>query len=154
MSFTVVVSATTRAPLAEVFDFVADFRNAPTWQRQLVGVRLDEGPFPSGKRVVELRSFLGKRIEAPGDLVSWQRLVGFTVRGSSGPLYVESDYGFKADGTGTLVTLHLTMTARGLARVAEPVLRRSMERELAAAFLRLGPVLDALVEPDPSMEPS
>ena len=149
MSFTIVVSTATRAPLAEVFDYVADFRNAPVWQRQLVGVRLDDGPFPEGTRVVEQRSFLGKQIEAPGELVAWVPKVGFTVRGSSGPLHVESEYGFTKNGDGTLVTLRLTMTARGPARLGELVLKRNMERELAVAFQRLGAVLDDGVRAEP-----
>jgi hypothetical protein len=93
---------------------------------------------PGGRRVVEVRRFLGREIEAPGELVAWQPLEGFTVRGRSGPLEVESRYGFAAEAGGTRVTLHLTMAGRGPARLAEPVLRRSLERELRTAFQRLG----------------
>lgn len=135
--FTVEVGTQVDAPIEDVFAYVADFRNAPAWQTQLRGVRLDDGPFPMGTRVVELRRFLGRDIEAPGELVAWQPLEGFTVRGRSGPLHVESRYRFAARSTRTQVTLHLTMAARGPARLGEPVLKRSLERELTAAFRRL-----------------
>ncbi len=135
--FTVKVSTLVQAPLDQVFPYVADFRNAPDWQRRLQGVRLDGGPFPQGTRVVELRRFLGRQIQAPGELVAWRPLEGFTVRGRSGPLDVESRYSFTAEPPGTRITLHLTMTARGPARLAEPILRRNLERELRAAFRRL-----------------
>jgi uncharacterized membrane protein len=135
--FTITVSTFVDQPLGRVFAYVADFRNAPTWQRQLVRVRLDGGPFPEGDRVVEIRRFLGREIEAPGDLVAWQPPEGFTVRGRSGPLEVESRYGFVAEAAGTRVTLHLTMAGRGPARLAEPMLRRSLDRELKTAFQRL-----------------
>jgi uncharacterized membrane protein len=135
--FTIRVSTLVGAPLERVFAYVADFGNAPAWQHQLAGVRLDEGPFPRGTRVVELRRFLGRRIEAPGELVDWRPLEGFTVRGRSGPLQVESRYSFASEPPGTRVTLQLTMSASGPVRLAEPMLRRSLERELQAAFQRL-----------------
>ena len=68
--FTVAVSAFARVPLQTAIDYVADFRNAPQWQRGLTGVEVD-APFPQAKHVIEVRRFLGRRIEAPGDLVDW-----------------------------------------------------------------------------------
>lgn len=91
--FTLTVSTLVDLPLAHVFAYVADFRNAPAWQRRLLRVRLDDGPFPR--------------------------------------------YGFAAEAGGTRVTLDLTVAGRGPARLLEPVLRRSLERELRTAFQRL-----------------
>jgi len=124
-------------PLEQVFAYVADFRNAPSWQRQLAEVRLDDGPFPDGKRVTEVHHLLGRRIEATGELARWEAPDGFTVRGTSGPLRVESRYSFATEAAGTRVGLCLTMAGRGPARLAEPMLRRRLERELTAAFAKL-----------------
>lgn len=143
--FTVAVSAFTRVPLQTAIDYVADFRNAPQWQRGLTAVET-EAPFPLANHVVEVRRFLGRRIEAPGDLVDWVSGRGFTVRGHSGPLRVESRYSFAPEADGTRISLSLTMAARGLARIGEPVLRRSLTRELALAFERLSPTLDSHVQ--------
>ena len=140
--FTVQVSTLVQAPLAEAFAYVADFRNAPVWQRQLVEVRMDDGPFPDGKRVVEVRNFMGRRIEAPGELVAWNPMNDFTVRGHSGPMHVESRYGFNPEPSGTRIRLRLTMSAQGPARLGEPVLKRTLEHELTIAFRRLAAVLD------------
>lgn len=140
--FTVEVSALTRVPLETAIAYVADFRNAPEWQRGLTGIQTD-GPFPVGRTVVEIRRFLGRRIKAPGELVAWDPGLGFTVRGHSGPLTVESRYGFAPEADGTRVTLHLTMGGRGIVRMAEPLLRHSLTRELQGAFQRLGSILDS-----------
>jgi short-subunit dehydrogenase len=138
--FTVAVSAFARVPPETAMDYVADFRNAPQWQLGLTAVEVD-APFPQARHVVEVRRFLGRRIEAPGDLVDWIPGEGFTVRGHSGPLRVESRYSFAPEANGTRVSLSLTMAARGLARIGEPILRRSLTRELTLAFERLSPVL-------------
>lgn len=135
--FTLNVSVIVPAQLDRVFAYVGDFRNAPQWQHDLVAVRLDDGPFPTGKRVVEVRRFLGRNAEAPGRLVEWRHLEGFTVRGSSGLLDVESCYTFASDSGGTRVSLALTMSARGPARLGEPLLRRMLNGHLVAAFERL-----------------
>lgn len=135
--FTVEVSCAVDLPLEQVFDYVADFRNAPSWQRQLASVRLAGGPFPTGTRVVEIHHFLGLRVQAAGDLVAWQPLQGFTVRGRSRLLAVESRYAFTREPRGSRVGLRLTMTPRGPARIAERILRRTLQRDLSDAFSRL-----------------
>ena len=84
---------------------------------------------------------MGIRIEATGHLVAWQPLVGFTVRGRSGLMEVESRYAFAADEGGSRVDLTLTMTPHGPARLAEPVLRRQLTRDLRRAFVTLGQLL-------------
>lgn len=135
--FTVDVSCLVDRPLNEVFNYVADFRNAPSWQPQLDSVRLDGGPFPEGKQVVEIHHFLGVQVEAVGDLVDWQPLGGFTVRGP-----------IKAAARGVEVRIHphpgwhsvslsLTMDPRGPARMMEPVLRRQLTHDLTVSFERL-----------------
>ena len=147
--FTVAVSAFSRVPIEAAIDYVADFRNAPRWQRDLTAVEVD-GPFPVAKKVVEVRRFLGLRIEAPGELVAWETGAGFTVRGHSGPLRVESHYGFASEDGGTRITLHLTMSAGGPLRVMEPLLRRSLTRELGTAFKLLAVTLDAQGDGSPA----
>lgn len=139
--FTVAVSTLAHVPMQTAIDYVADFRNAPRWQHGLTAVEVDE-PFPAAGKVVEIRRFIGRRIEAPGELVAWETDAGFTVRGHSGPLRVESRYGFAPEADGTRISLHLTMSAAGPARVIEPLLRRSLTRELNAAFKLLGDILD------------
>lgn len=135
--FTVEVSCTVDLPLEQVFAYVADFHNAPDWQRQLAAVRLPDGPFPTGRRVVEIHRFLGFRVEATGDLVAWAPLSGFTVRGRSTRLAVESRYSFSGDNDASQVGLRLTMTPRGPAHLAEPMLSRTLRADLASAFQRL-----------------
>jgi uncharacterized membrane protein len=135
--FTVEVSCTVDLPLEKLFAYVADFRNAPHWQRQLAAVRLPDGPFPGGARVIEIHRFLGIRVEAAGDLVAWEPLSGFTVRGRSSRLAVESRYTFSGDEDTSRVGLSLTMTPRGPAHLAEPMLARALRADLAHAFRRL-----------------
>ncbi len=135
--FTVEVSCTVPLPLVQVFAYVADFRNAPDWQRQLAAVRLEDGPFPTGTRVVEVHHFFRFRVEAAGDLVAWEPPTAFTVRGRSSLLAVESRYAFAESGDGAQVSLRLTMSPHGPARLGEPMLSRALRSDLSDAFTRL-----------------
>jgi hypothetical protein len=93
--------------------------------------------------VVEVHHFLRVRVEAVGDLVDWQPLSAFTVRGRSRLLRVESRYAFAREADGTRVSLSLTMAPRGPARLMEPVLRRQLTHDLTESFRRLGRTLEA-----------
>ena len=144
--FTVDVSCLVDRPLRDVFDYVADFRNAPDWQPQLDSVRLDGGVFPHGTQVVEIHHFLGVRVEALGDLVDWRPLDGFTVRGRSRLLRVESRYAFAREPGGVRTSLSLTMDPRGPARLMEPVLRRQLWHSLTMSFVCLAKVLETALD--------
>jgi hypothetical protein len=87
--------------------------------------------------VVEIHRFLGFRVEAAGDLVAWDPPTGFTVRGRSTRLAVESRYAFSGDDEASRVDLRLTMTPRGPAVLAEPILSRALRADLVDAFQRL-----------------
>lgn len=130
------------APLECVFAYLADFRHAPDWQGQLTGVRLDHGPFPRGTHVVEIRRMLGRTFEAHGELVAWDPPRGLTVRGSSGPLHVESRYSCEAAPGGTVVEITLTVSGAGPIRLAAPLLARVFRRQGAADIRRLAAVFD------------
>ena len=86
----------------------------------------------------------GMEIHARGELTQWEPLSGFAVEGRSGLLQVASRYSFSTEPGGTRVGLALSMTAHGPARLGEPMLKRSMERELKVAFERLAAKLTAL----------
>jgi hypothetical protein len=135
--FTVEVAGVIDLPRSEVFDYVADFRNAPGWQAGLVAVHFEDGLFPEGRRVVEVHRFMGMLIVAVGELVDWQPLDEFTVRGGPRLLRVESRYRFAPEGTGTRVSIGVTMRPRGPMRLLEPTLRRRLRRRLAPAFAEL-----------------
>ena len=140
--FVLKLSTYVAAPLECVFAYLADFRHAPDWQGQLAGVRLDDGPFPDGTHVVEIRRMLGRTFEAHGELVAWDPPRGLTVRGSSGPLHVESRYSCNAAPGGTVVEITLTVSGTGPIQLATPLLARAFRRQGAADIKRLATVFD------------
>lgn len=140
--FTVEVAGVLDLPQSEVFDYVADFRNAPDWQAGLVAVHYPDGPFPTGRQVVEAHRFMGTVMVAVGELVDWQPMDEFTVRGGPRLLRVESHYRFTPERTGTRVAIGVTMHPKGPVRLAEPALRRRLQRRLAPAFGELAKVIE------------
>lgn len=125
-----------------VFEYVSDYRHAPDWQRHLLDVRLDDGPFPAGTRLVEVRSLLGLRVEARGELVEWSRPHGLTLRGTSGPLRVRSRYTLTESGRGTSLDLELVVASAVPIWPVEWLLRRVLTRQLEQDMRRLTVVLD------------
>jgi hypothetical protein len=141
--FVLRISTHVAGPPGCVFDYVSDFRHAPDWQEQLSGIRLPDGPFPKGTHVVEIRRMLGRTFDAHGELVAWDPPRGLTVRGSSGPLHVESRYTFEqVEGGGTRVEIALTVRGTGPIRAAAPLLRRVFRHQAEADMRRLTAVLD------------
>lgn len=55
-------SVTIERPVAEVFAYVADVRNDPTWQRGVTSVQVG-GPPGVGGKVVQMRNVLGRQVE-------------------------------------------------------------------------------------------
>lgn len=139
--FTVTISDVIDSPHADVFGYVADFRNAPRWQEGLVAVHLADGAFPEGRRVVEVHRFLGLAIIAAGELVDWQPPDEFTVRGGPRVLRVESRYQFAPERAGTRIVIAVTMHPRGPVRLLEPVIRRRLQRRLGPALGELARVM-------------
>jgi uncharacterized protein YndB with AHSA1/START domain len=133
-----------RAP-EDVFAFVADQTNTPRWQSGLIEVRrLTPGPIGVGTEHAFVRRVAGRRVEARNRYVRYEpsRLVAFDV--SDGGIAGHVEYRFEPHPTGTLVTCVMEFATRGPARIAEPLLRRAIEREAR----RDDPKLAALLESD------
>jgi uncharacterized protein YndB with AHSA1/START domain len=130
-------------PLADVFAYVGDQRNAPRWQPGLVEVRrLTDGPPGVGTRHTFVRSFVGRRLEANNEYTAYEPDRKITFRTTSGPMPLEASYLFVAVPEGTHLTSTIDMNATGFVGLAEPLIARSLRREMDAAFLALKDVLE------------
>jgi carbon monoxide dehydrogenase subunit G len=120
---------TTRLPIEEAFDFVADFANSTHWDPGVsASQRLDDGPVGVGARYrLDVRMGSGAApmeyrittFERPGRVV----LVG---RGSR--VAAVDDIRFTATPDGTRIDYVADIRLRGLLRLAEPFTRKAMAR--------------------------
>jgi len=132
-----------RAP-EDVFAFVADQTNTPRWQSGLIEVRrLTPGPIGIGTEHAFVRRVAGRRVEARNRYVRYEpsRLVAFEV--SDGGIAGHVEYRFEPHPTGTMVTCVMEFATRGPGRIAEPLLRRAIEREARRDDRKLAALLEA-----------
>ena len=131
-------------PADEVFAFVGEFPNNPRWQRGQVSARwTTDPPLRVGSTYEQHARFLGRDVINAFEVIEVEpgRRVRFTSRGGTFPLTI----------TRTVEELgpsraRFTERAEGepgrYFRIAEPLLRRMVERTIRRDF----PVLKALLE--------
>ncbi|GAA1059130.1 SRPBCC family protein [Agromyces bracchium] len=135
-----------RAP-EDVFRFVADQTNAPKWQSGLIEVRrLTPGPIGVGTEQAFVRRVAGRRFEARNRFVRFEpgRLVAFEI--NDGSISGDVEYRVEPHSAGTLLTCVMRMTTHGLTRLAEPILRRAIEREVRQSDPELVAILESEAE--------
>jgi uncharacterized membrane protein len=130
-------------PVEEVFAFVGDQRNTPQWQSGLVEVkRLTDGPPGIGTKHAFVRSFMGRKMEASNEYIAYEPGRIITFKTISGPVPLEASYLFEPVAGGTHLTSRIAMNAKGLVSLAEPLIARSLKREMDAAFVALKDLLE------------
>jgi len=132
-------------PADEVFVFLEDVANNTQWLRGMVSCSwTTEPPVRVGSRYEQLARFLGKRIRTSFEVTAHKQgeLVTISSReGSSFPLTVTR----QVEPLGTdrcLVTETVESDPRGFYRIARPVLRWLVQRNIRRDYLRLKTLLE------------
>ena len=112
---------TVNRPVAEVFRFLQDNRNALQWQSGLLEARVTNDVIGVGRAWVDVVQFLGRRIEVASELVEYEpdRALGF--KSTSGPIPLEGRYSLEPDGDGTKLTFTMQGEPGGFFKLAEPI---------------------------------
>ena len=134
-------------PIGEVFAYMADPANNSQWQSGLVESRAtSEGPVAVGARGMEVRQFLGRRIESTYEITQYEadKNLGFKV--ISGPIPMEGGYTFESIEGGTRVAFEIQGEVGGFFRLGEPIVSRMVRRQVEADFNNLKDLLEAHAE--------
>lgn len=92
-------------PPDDVFDFVADAANNPTWRRNVVRTEwLDDGAMRIGRRGRQTARLLGREWTVDAEVVEWDPPRAAAWQSIQGPVTVRSWVRVEADGTGSLVS--------------------------------------------------
>lgn len=131
-----------RSP-GDVFAFVADQTNAPTWQHGLHHVRrVTPGPLGVGSEHVFARRFAGRLLESRNRFLRYEppRLVEFEI--PEGWLSGQASYEVEPRDGASLLIGRMHFGANGPARVLEPLLRRILTHDARRDDARLKAVLE------------
>lgn len=126
-------------PQEEVFDYLARFSSVAEWDASVVSAEmLTPEPVEAGSEFkVVVRSF-GRQLPFVYRISTFDRPHVLTLVADTGRLRSEDTITVAPDGDGSTVVYDARLTAKGVARVANPLLAISLRRigDAAAAGLR------------------
>ena len=129
-------------PRKEVFAFVTDPVNYPSWQPSLVEVRPDApGPLRLGSEATEVRRFLGREMETTWTCVEHEPHSRSAIESEDGPVPFKGTFVLEALGRGTRFTW-IVETRGAASRLGGPLVGRATRRELEANSRRLKELLE------------
>lgn len=126
-------------PPDEVFAFIADVRNNPSWQDGMVDCTwTSEGPIAQGSTYRQHARMLGRDLVSDFVVTDFQPGRSMTIQTTSGPfpITVTRRVERAAEGT-TRASATIRGDAGGIFRLTAPLLRRQVERSVRADWARL-----------------
>lgn len=130
-------------PASEVFAYIANFENNPRWQSGMREAHFtSDPPLAVGSTYVQVAAFLGRRIDSTFEVIAYEadRMVKATSTFGSFPItftrIVEP-----AEG-GTLVQAIIEGDASGLFKIAEPLMKRMVQRQISGDYANLKGILE------------
>jgi carbon monoxide dehydrogenase subunit G len=136
-----------RAP-GDTFAFLSDFSNAEQWDPGTVSCeRLDDGPLVVGSRFHNVSEFRGRRTELAYRIVRTEPTSRLTFEGVNKTVTSTDDMRFEPAGTGTRITYQATLHFNGLAKLAEPFLKRGFEKLADETEAQMRATLDGTRRP-------
>jgi len=131
-------------PVDEVFAYVTDPANQQAWQSTVVESRIEsDGEFGTGSRLVETRSFMGKRLRSTLEVTAFEPGRRFDLAVVEGPVPSRVAHTFGPCPEGTRIHF-VGETDPGRAfKLAEPLVARAVRQQSEADFRRLKQILES-----------
>ena len=141
--FTRSVSVVIARPPDEVFAFVSDARNRPSWDDSVDSEELTSPePIGVGSTVRTRMRSMGRDYEIDWEIVEHEPPTRQRIESTSGPFSTTLVYELAGDGDGTSVRFSVTGRPTALLRLMQPLIARTSQRNLDQAFARLKRVLE------------
>lgn len=127
-------------PLDEVFAFVSDGSNTPSWQGGLEAV---EGPTNVvGSQYTEVRKFMGREMRSLLEVTAFAPGSHWAARVIKGPVPYDVSLRVEPQDGGTRVTTRVEGEPTGFFKVAEGMVKSQLEKSLAEDLERLKKLLE------------
>ena len=135
-------------PVEEVFRFIANPGNEPSWSTGLSEERKDYGAAigvgATGHRVKE---FLGRKMENDWEITEFRTNERIAMRSTSGQTSFNSVYSFESSAAGTKLTFVGNVATGGLFKIPEPIVSRMAKRQMASNLSSLKNLLESAESP-------
>ena len=129
---------TVEAPPAVVFAYLTDREKATVWQATLLEAHFNpDAPVHKGTEIHEVRKVLGRKIESTVEVTEFEPDQLFGGRVISGPVPWQFRYTFEGEDGSTRVNFHMEGEPGGFFRLAEPLVIRTVQKQLENDFSTL-----------------
>jgi len=136
-------SAVINRPVNEVFDFVVDPTKEPEWQEGVIEAGFSPGSAPGvGAEVFEKRKFLGREMVSKFEVTQYEPNKKFTGKVTEGPVKFEVSQTFEAVDGGTKVSIMIQGEPSGFFKVAEGMVQKQLQSQMASDFERAKKLLE------------
>jgi uncharacterized membrane protein len=136
-------SITLHRPVDQVFGFVTDFSKAVQWQAGIVEARVtSNGPVGVGTTYTWVQQIVGQKVDTRGEITAWEPPNRYEWKSVSGPFPLSGGVTFKAEGDSTVVTQYADAEPGGFFKLAEGLLVRQVEGQLAQSLKTLKELLE------------
>lgn len=130
-------------PIADVFAFVADGLNAPTWRSGILDIAHASGDGLGAVYRQGVKGPGGRRIAADYEITAWEPPTRLAFKAIAGPVRPTGEYRLAEAGGGTTVTFSLDAQLGGLQKLLMGGAVQSTMNAEVANLARLKAVLEA-----------
>lgn len=122
MSKTVERTITVSKPLAQVWEYLADFTSTTEWDPPTVRTTRQSGDGGVGTTYLNVSKFAGREVEMTYTVKAFEPQRELVLRGENAVLETLDTIRFAANPAGTVVSYTATFTPKGAAKLIEPLL--------------------------------
>ncbi len=133
-------------PVEEVFSYATNPENFPQWVGNVIEVRKDaSGPLREGTSFTVEQKLLGRRFEAPFEVIAYEPNRRYAHRSTGGPVPVTMNFTYDepVSSEGTRLTQRNEGEPGGFFRLVGPVLERALRRQMRTNLENLKDLLEA-----------
>lgn len=131
-------------PVEEVFAYILNPENDTTWQSGVLeSEQTSEGPIGVGTTQRQVRKLLGRKIEGTSEITEFEQNKIAATKSTGGPIPFELRGTYEEVEGGTKVTVMVEADVGGFFKLAEPVVARTVTKQVEADFDGLKGILEA-----------
>ena len=129
----------------EVFTYLADMGNNPEWQKGMQSCEwTSDGSIDVGSTYDQVAGFLGKEIRTSFEVTEFEPGTKIRIKSTSGPLPLDITRSVHAlDESTCEVRAVIRGDSSGLFKVATPIMKRMVNRNVQADYRRLKSLLES-----------
>jgi hypothetical protein len=134
-------------PIGEVFAYLTNLERVPDWQTNVLFLQLQSsGGMRAGARLVELRKFLGRKVESIVEVTEYEPPHRYTITVQSGPIPFRISNALSESGGGTRIDAVVEGEPGRFFGLVEWRVVKAVERELWNSLATLKDILEARAE--------